>query len=134
MNITILSAPSDSGWAEWIQEVLEQNEGYDVRLSEPANWIVDVNKAERALILLSPDMLDAIREREDWTAFFSADPTGYHGRIVPMKVAPCHPYGLFRAITPIDLVGVREAEATERLLAGVMSGRRKPQTPPSFPG
>jgi CHASE2 domain-containing sensor protein len=49
-------------------------------------------------------------------------------------VAPCDPPGLLRAIVFIDLVGLDEGAARDRLVEGVRGERAKPEAPPAFPG
>ena len=65
-------------------------------------------------------------------------PTGKAGKLIPVRIEDYEPAGLLGPIVYIDLVGIDKGEASKRLLSEidkiVEAGRRKPSSPPEFPG
>jgi hypothetical protein len=133
---------ADKTWAEWIAWQLEAAgysvviQAWDFRPGE--NFVVEMQtaaaEAERTLLVLSDDYLKSAFGRSEWAAAFAQDPTGSAGRVVPVRVRPCQPDGLLRAIIFVDLVGLAGDEARARLLEGVDHDRAKPAVAPDFPG
>jgi tetratricopeptide (TPR) repeat protein len=133
---------ADRGWAEWIGWQLEEV-GYSVILQAwdfrpGGNFVLDMQRAAaesaRTIAVLSPDYLDSRFTQPEWAAAFAQDPTGAQGLLLPVRVRACEPRGLLPQIVYIDLVGLSEDAAEERLLAGVKRERAKPKTEPRFPG
>jgi hypothetical protein len=133
---------ADKTWAEWIAWQLEAAgysvviQAWDFRPGE--NFVVEMQtaaaEAERTLLVLSDDYLKSAFGRSEWAAAFAQDPTGASRRVLPVRVKPCEPDGLLRAIIFLDLVGLSDADARTRLLEGVDHDRAKPETAPDFPG
>jgi len=132
---------ADLSWAEWIAWELEAA-GYTTALQAwdfrpGSNFVLEMQKAttegERTVAVLSPDYLAAQFTQPEWAAAFGKDPTGEKGILLPVRVRPCELEGLLPQIVYIDLVGISEAEARQRLLAGANRGRAKPSVPPKFP-
>jgi hypothetical protein len=132
---------ADRAWAEWIAWQLEEA-GYVVTLQawdfRPGqNFALRMNEAAehsgRTLIVLSPDFLASPFAASEWAEAFARDPTGQSGSLLPVRVRPCQPTGLLRALVYVDLVGLDEEAARKALLEGADLGRAKPSTPPSFP-
>jgi TIR domain-containing protein len=133
---------ADKTWAEWIAWQLEAAgysvviQAWDFRPGE--NFVVEMqtaaSEAERTLLVLSDDYLKSSFGRSEWAAAFAQDPTGASRRVVPVRVKPCEPDGLLRAIIFVDLVGLSDEDARARLLEGVDHDRAKPETAPEFPG
>jgi hypothetical protein len=92
------------------------------------------SEAERTIAVLSPDYLDSRFTQPEWAAAFAQDPTGEKRLLVPVRVRECDLKGLLGPIVHIDLVGLDEMSARERLLAGIKRGRQKPASAPDFPG
>jgi len=69
----------------------------------------------------------------EWAAAFAADPTGEKRKLVPVRVRPTEIDGFLAQVVYVDLVGLDEATARERLLKGLARGRARPATTP-FPG
>lgn len=133
---------SDRGWAEWIGWQLEEA-GYTVILQAwdfrpGGNFALDMQRAaaesERTIAVLSPDYLASLFTAPEWAAAFAQDPTGEKGLLLPVRARACDPKGLLPQIVYIDLVGVDEKTAIERLLTGVSRERAKPAVAPPFPG
>lgn len=134
---------ADRTWAGWIAWVLEQN-GYKVVYQEwdfaaGSNFVLEMQKAaaaaHRTIAVLTPDYLSASRfGASEWAAAFSDDPDGMKRRLVPVRVQACTPDGLLKSIIYIDLVGLDEQAAEEKLLDHIKGARRKPAERPSFPG
>ena len=132
---------ADSTWAEWIAWQLEQA-GYDVVLQvwdfhAGGNFVNDMDAAtrtaERTIAVLSPDYFHSRFTPSEWQTAFRRDPTSEQGLIVPVRVRECNVEGLLGAIVYIDVVGLDEPTARERLLTRVCRERAKPTTAPAFP-
>jgi tetratricopeptide (TPR) repeat protein len=133
---------ADREWAEWIAWQLEEA-GYTTVLQAwdfrpGSNFVLEMQRAsteaQRTIAVLSPDYLAAPFTQPEWAAAFARDPTGEKGLLLPVRVRECDLKGLLPQIVYIDLVGLDETVAKERLLAGVGRGRVKPAVPPAFPG
>ncbi|WP_342685884.1 toll/interleukin-1 receptor domain-containing protein [Methanoculleus sp. UBA291] len=132
----------DKLWAEWVAGVLEEN-SYSVIIQEwdfrPGNdFVVCMDNAlkENSVLIsiLSPDYLTSACCQAEWASKFCEDPTGTQRKIIPIKVRETAIGGLLRSRIHIDLVGLEEEQAKERLLQGVSQERAKPSHPPPFPG
>jgi hypothetical protein len=133
---------ADRGWAEWIAWQLEKA-GHSTVIQAwdfgaGGNFVLAMQKAasesERTLIVLSPDWLSASFTWPEFAAAFAQDPTGEKRLVLPVRVRACELDGLLKPIVYIDLVGVPEVEARERLLSGIAKPGTRPSTPPPFPG
>jgi TIR domain len=133
---------ADEQWAEWISWVLEEA-GFSVTLqawdfAAGGNFVLEMQRAAseapRTIAVLSPDYLDSRYAAPEWAAAFAADPEGLKRRLIPVRVHECRPQGLWRAIIHIDLVGLDEANAQQRLLSQLAGKRSKPIERPAFPG
>jgi hypothetical protein len=102
-----------------------------------ASFVAEMDNAakstERTLLVLSPAYLLSDYAFAEWAAAFRHDPKGTHRRLLPVRIQLCEVDGLLGPVVYIDLVSLDEAEARERLLAGVEPGRAKPATA-AFPG
>jgi hypothetical protein len=134
---------TDEAWAEWIAWALEEA-GFSTALQKwdfaaGSNFVLEMQKAaaqaKRTIAVLSPDYLAKSRfGAAEWAAAFAADPDGQRRGLVPVKVKDCVVDGLLKPIVYIDLVGLGEGEAKQRLLDNLTGTRRKPAQQPSFPG
>jgi tetratricopeptide (TPR) repeat protein len=132
---------ADQAWAEWIAETLERAghstvlQTWDFRPGE--NFIERMNKAladaERVVAVLSPAYFRSEYARDEWTAALVRD-RGEADRLLPVRVAPAELPPLLANRIYIDLVGVAEPVAAERLTAGAQSGRARPVAKRPFPG
>ena len=127
---------ADRSWAEWIAWKLD-DAGYSTILQawdfQPgSNFILEMQRAateaERTIAVLSPDFLTAPFTQPEWAAAFAQDPTGKNRTLIPVRVRECKTEGLLPQIIYIDLVGLPESEAADRLLSGVSEERAKPAT------
>src|ERR687886_801898 len=133
---------ADRAWAEWIAWQLE-DEGHTVIIQAwdfrpGSNFVLDMQQAaaeaERTIAVLSPNYLSARFTQPEWAAAFAQDPTGEHGRLLPVRVREVALTGLLPQMVYIDLVDLDEAAAQAALLAGISRTRAKPSAPPRFPG
>ncbi|WP_287461917.1 SUMF1/EgtB/PvdO family nonheme iron enzyme [Accumulibacter sp.] len=133
---------NDRDWAEWIAWQLEAA-GYTVLIQawdfHPGNnFVVEMDRAarqsQRTIAVLSPDYLAARFTTAEWTEAFARDPEGSGRVLLPVRVRACEPQGLLRAIVSLDLFGLDEQTAKQRLLARVRGDRLKPSRSPGFPG
>ena len=136
---------ADRGWAEWIGWVLEED-GYRVLIQAwdfvpGSNWMIGMQAgardAGRTIAVLSPAYLDSVYGGAEWQAAIAGDPDGTRRKLLVVRVSQCERPGLLAAVVGVDLFGVPEAEARERLRHMVIAaeaGRMKPSVPPSFPG
>jgi len=137
---------ADSAWAEWIAWQLEAA-GYETVIQawdfQPgSNFVLDMQRAssecERTIAVLSPDYLNALYPQPEWAAAFGQDPTGSRGTLLPIRVRECELEGMLATIVYIDLVGIPEPKAIDRLKSGARRDSRwertKPKKAPGFPG
>src|SRR5581483_822401 len=131
----------DRQWAEWIAMQLEEA-GYTLFIQAwdfrpGSNFVAEMDHAatwaERTLLVLSAAYLESDFAFTEWAVALRSDPRGSHRRVLPVRVQPVAVDGLLGLVVFIDLVQLEEAEARERLLAGVRQGRGKPATV-AFPG
>jgi TIR domain len=129
-------------WAEWIGWILE-DEGFSVKLqawdfAAGSNFVLEMQRvaeqASRTIAVLSPAYLKSTFAAPEWAAAFAKDPEGFKRSLVPVRVEACEPGGLLKTIVHIDLLGLEEDEARERLLDRLSGGRAKPSKRPRFPG
>jgi hypothetical protein len=133
---------ADEDWAEWLAWVLEE-EGFKTILQAwdfrpGSNFVVQMHEAARfanqTIAVLSPSYLGSHYVEAEWAAAFAGDPVGHGRALIPVRIAPTAADGLLSQIVWIDLVGLDQASAKARLLAGLRPGRAKPVTEPPFPG
>jgi hypothetical protein len=134
---------ADTVWAEWIAQTLE-DAGYQTLVQawdfRPGQDFLHqmhqaTQRAARTIAVLSPAYLGSAFGEAEWRVAFASDPTGELGLLLlPVRVAEVTPPGLLRSRTYIDLAGVDEREAAERLLAGVRPDRAKPEGRRPYPG
>jgi hypothetical protein len=133
---------ADRSWAEWIAWHLEEA-GYRAVIQDwdfrpGSNFVLAMDKAAKearsTIAVLSPDYLEAAYTHPEWAGAFSQDPKGEKGGLLPVRVRECEPKGLLALVLYIDLVGLEEGDAKDKLLAQVRGGRAKPDVRPVFPG
>jgi DNA-binding Lrp family transcriptional regulator len=121
---------ADRDWAEWIGWVLEEA-GHHVRNRarnfKPTSSNRAARESGRILAILSPDYLNSPYVTAEWTTALAS------GKLATVGVRGVNVERILSPIVYIDLVGLNEAEARERLVRGVTPGRRKPERP-RFPG
>jgi len=122
-----------------------QEAGYSVVLQawdfRPGqNFILNMHEAskgsKRTIAVLSPDYLKATFTQPEWAAALRQDSLGKRGTLLPIHVKECKKQlkGLLGPIAYIDLVGLDEATARQKLREGVQDQSAMPATPPPFPG
>ena len=136
----------DRAWAEWIAWVLEAAnyrailQAWDFKAA--SNFIFKMQQAAtdsaRTIAVLSPDYFESGFTRAEWAVAFAADAGPQDGKLIPVRIVDFEPPGYFKIINYIDLVGVEEGAAQERLVGAIKSivqgTRLKPDTKPAFPG
>ena len=132
---------ADRPWAEWVAWVLEEAghsvlvQAWDFGLG--ANFVLEMDRAatvgDRTVAVLSPAFLESPYSAPEWAAAFRDDPGGSGRKLLPVRVRECQPQGLLGSVVYVDLVGLDEERARERLLSAVAGGRAKPSTTPGFP-
>jgi hypothetical protein len=135
----------DKAWAEWIAWKLE-DAGHSVLFQgwdfvPGANWVRlmqdGVSRSAHVIVVLSPDYIRSVFGAAEWQAVWIDDPAGAKRRVIPVRVADCERPGLLAGIVSIDLFGVPEPKALQRLQNAInraLAGRAKPLNPPLFPG
>ena len=131
---------ADRTWAEWIAWQLEAAghrvivQAWDFRPGE--NFIVSMRRAldssDRTLAVVSAAYLESVYGSDEWTAAFLHDRPG-ETNVLVVRVEEVPLPRLLRPWIYIDLAGVDQEVAAQRLLDGVRAGRRKPKQPPAFP-
>ncbi|WP_035926982.1 TIR domain-containing protein [Pseudofrankia saprophytica] len=134
-------AMPDLAWAEWIGWQLEAA-GYRVLVrawdfTGGSNVVTETQRAlstsARMIAVLSSAYLVSAMETAQWQAIWADDPTGAQRRLVVTRVEDCPRPGLLRPLVGVDLFGLGDDAARERLLGVATSARQKPTTPPPFP-
>src|SRR5262249_37106673 len=95
-----------------------------------------VQRAARTVVVLSPGYLASVYGAAEWQAAWRQDPLGEQRKLVVVRVAEIPRPGLLAGVVSIDLFDAAEPVARERLRAagaGVVAGRAKPATKPTFP-
>jgi len=124
----------DYAWARWIAWVLEKAD-HSTKLQTWAYFsgsffVAEMHKAaagaERTIVVLSPEYLDSVYGMAEWAAAFAKDPSGETGTLLPVLVRKVELDGFLTPAVHIDLVGLDETAAREKLLAGLGRGRVKP--------
>jgi len=135
-------AVEDRAWAEWIGWQLE-SAGYKVLIqawdfsagARHGSWINEgIDRAESVIVVLSSAYARSVFGEAEWQAAWTAS-SARPGtrRIIPVKVDhSASPPGLLATLIYLDLTGVDEDAARERLLSGV-EGKEKPRAAPGFP-
>src|SRR5512132_2122157 len=126
---------ADLPWAEWIAWQLEAAGHTTViqawEFRPGSNCMLEMDRAsqeaEQTIAVLSPSYLDAAYTHSEWARAFARDPKGEKSLLLPVRVLDCHLKGLLAQVVYIDLVGLDEEDAKNRLLAQVRRGRGKPQ-------
>lgn len=132
----------DASWAAWVAWILE-DAGFKVAIQAwdfhaGSNFVLEMQRAAssatRTLILLSPDYLRSEFAASEWAAAFASDPSANARKLVPIRIRECEPEGLLKPLVYIDLVGLEEIEARQRVIDGLTLTRQKPVTKPTYPG
>jgi TIR domain/Tetratricopeptide repeat len=135
---------ADREWAEWIAWQLEED-GYQVLIQAwdmvpGSNWAhlmqEGVRRASRTVAVLSAAYADSAFATAEWQAAWLGDPLGEQRRLLVFRVADFERPGLLAPVVSVDLFGVDEATARDRLRRAVLSavtGRAKPAAQPKFP-
>jgi tetratricopeptide (TPR) repeat protein len=136
---------ADRPWAAWLLAELDAA-GYS-SVSQLRDFVAGANfateihraarRARRTLGVLSPQALRAPFVWQEWAQRLATDPTGKQRALVLVRVEPCEPEGLLGPVVYVDLVGLDEAAARDRLreeLAAVVRGNRVPLDSAEFPG
>lgn len=118
---------TDERCATWIAAALEAAgytaviQAWDFRPGD--NFIAAMDQAlatcRHTLGVLSPAYLASVFTRAEWTAAFRLTLLGQPRGFIPVRIAECDLNPLLGTLAYIDLVGVSDAEARRRLLAGV---------------
>jgi tetratricopeptide (TPR) repeat protein len=137
---------ADREWAEWIAWQLESI-GYTTVLQAwdfhaGGNFILEMHRAaketDRTIAVLSSRYLEALYTQPEWAAALVQDPTGSKGLLIPVRIEDVKPDGLLASIIYVDLVGLSETIAKERLLKEIRQTSSndsvRPKSEPSFPG
>jgi len=135
----------DRPWAEWIAWVLEEA-GYRVLIQAwdfvpGTNWIQRMQdgtlNADRTIAVLSEAYVKSAFAGAEWQAAWAADPAGADRKLLIVRIADCARPGLLGGVVDVDLFGVTETDARDRLFSMIeaaQQGRNKPPTAPGFPG
>ncbi|NLV74247.1 MAG: TIR domain-containing protein [Chloroflexi bacterium] len=131
---------ADKKWATWIASVLEANDkttylmAWDFKPGD--NFVKNMHDAlrncERFIAVLSARYMGKVYCQAEWTAAFTRDPSSEKGLFIPIRIDDYQPEGLLAPIIYVDLFGVEESEAKERLMQITEKGI--PRTKPGFPG
>ena len=127
---------ADEKWAEWIAWHLEEA-GYAVVIQawdsqfgkNFIEWMDEASKtSERTIAVLSQTYFTGRFAKDEWTAAF------YKNKLLPIRIQNFEIEGLLGPIAYIDLVGLDEDRAREKLLQDNKVERKKPLSAPAYPG
>ena len=131
----------DQVWAEWIAWTLEEAgyrtviQAWDFRPG--GNFVLEMQKAalgtQRTLAVLSQNYLDAEYTQPEWADALRRDPQGAQRTLLPVRIDGCRPPGLLASVIYVDLNGLAQDAARQKLLDG-LAERGKPANAPVFPG
>ena len=96
-------------------------------------WSTESRTAHGRWLCSRPPDFESGFTKAEWFAAFAQDPTGEKGLLLPTRVEPCDIEGLLGWVVDVNLVGLDETAAWERLLAGIAQTRAKPTKPPIYP-
>jgi hypothetical protein len=133
---------ADAQWGTWIAEQLEKAgyttiiQAWDFLAGE--NFAIGMQDAvtntKQTIAVLSDNYFRANFTQPEWAAAFVQDPTGKKRKLIPVRVRPCQPAGMFAPIIYIDLVEKEEDIARQLLLTGVAPNGPVRRGPTTFPG
>ena len=96
-----------------------------------------VSRSARVIVVLSPAYIGSVFGAAEWQAIWVHDPGGAKRRVIPVRVADCERPGLLAGIVGIDLFGVSEPTALQRLQDAVqqaLAGRGETAERALIPG
>jgi tetratricopeptide (TPR) repeat protein len=138
-------APADRRWGEWVAWQLE-DVGYRVLIeawdllpgNNRADWLHSHAIAARQTIAVITDSYLASEVgRFEWLTAWARDPLGRDKRLLAVRTTSAVlPSDLLGQIMTLDLFGLSEKDARDRLLSAVQvgpKGRAKPSKAPQFP-
>ena len=128
---------ADRAWAEWIAWILEEDnhrvlvQAWD--FVPGSSWTQSmqhgVSAASRTIAVLSEAYLSSVYGAAEWLEAWRADPAGTERKLLTVRVADCERPGFLGSVVGIDVFGLDEAKAKERLrssVAAAVSGRLDP--------
>ncbi len=130
---------ADKQWAEWIAWQLEAA-GYLSHVqawdATPGSGFVEkihsaLQLTDKVLAILSAAYLKSSYEAVPWQQAIGRRNT--EPALLTFRIEDVAPPGLLEQIVYVDLFGVDEAVARERLLTAAQGRRAKPTRPPAFP-
>lgn len=137
---------ADRQWAEWIAWHLEDAgyttviQAWDFRAG--GNFILEMHRAAmetgRTIAVLSEKYQQSLYTQIEWAAALVHDPTGQKRLVIPVRIDSVTPAGLLAPLIYIDLAGLPEEQAKDKLFADIQatmsSEPQRPATAPHFPG
>jgi hypothetical protein len=136
---------ADRPWAEWIAWTLEED-GHRALIQAwdfvpGTDWLAGMQAgtrdAARTVAVLSDAYLASVHGSAEWQAALAGDLDGSERKLLLVRVSSCGRPGLLAGRVGVDLFGVDEPTARDRLrkmIDAAMSGRAKPLVAPVFPG
>ena len=132
--------------AEWIAWQLEKTGGYSTVIqawdfNAGGNFLLEMHRAaketDRTIAVLSSRYLESLYAQPEWAAALVQDPTGTKRLLIPIRIEDVQPDGLLAPLIYIDLAGLSESVAKDRLLKEIQqtlsSDSARPITAPDFP-
>jgi MinD-like ATPase involved in chromosome partitioning or flagellar assembly/tetratricopeptide (TPR) repeat protein len=146
-EIVLSYVSDDRPWADWISATLDRS-GFRVVThcadSDPEERLGEqIQAAGRTMALLSPAYIQAHQTKQVWGMLVAAAPIfpPTPQRLVALRVLDAKLSAPFAAVSPVDLSGLDEQQATDTLLAALDHQTRPVEHPagltpagPRFPG
>jgi TIR domain len=133
---------ADRRWAEWIAWQFEET-GYVTLIQAwdfggGSRFVHEMHRAAqdagRTVAVLSAAYLRSSYAEAEWQAAWAADPSGERRSLLVFRIEDCDRPGLLRQLVSVDLFGLDEDAARDRLVAAAANQRGKPTRPLDFPG
>ncbi|MBN3522021.1 toll/interleukin-1 receptor domain-containing protein [Algoriphagus lutimaris] len=131
----------DADWAIWISKILEEANYSTVLQAKDfrpgSNFVFEMLKAAEAnktIAVYSTNYFASIFTIPEWAAAFQSDPTGEKRIFIPIKVKPCEPPKLVKALVFVDLVGKDRETCKQLILDAVAKENPFDLSKAAFPG
>ncbi len=135
VDFFISRAGADKAIAAQIGQIL-QAAGYSVILQDwdfaDRNFVERMHdaliRAQRAILLLSPEYLTSPYCTAEWVNAMAGDPLNKSRRLILLRVQECAPEGMLKGLAHWDLLGLREKPEMLRDVALAAVDKNRPRT------
>ncbi|GAA3201126.1 FxSxx-COOH system tetratricopeptide repeat protein [Actinocorallia longicatena] len=119
-ELLVVYLSDDRCWADWVEKVLEsahfQVSTHCVDASNTAELQHRIDDAGRAVLILSPAFVRSQSSNDTIGALVAAQSLGLHQRLTTIRISEVRPSATHSLPLTLDLAGLEEEQALERLL------------------